>query len=70
MCMLAAPAQPGCQVQVKDVGINETHTLGVAESEDFIVHDQVDFIPNPDRWVNRVKISSLDPRVRAKAMCT
>lgn len=49
MCMLAAPAQPGCQVQVKDAGINETHTLDIAESEDFIVHDQGGCIPNPDR---------------------
>ena len=29
----AMPAQPGCRVRAKDVGINETHTLDIAESE-------------------------------------
>ena len=36
----------------------------------FIVHHQGGFIPNPDKWVNRMETSLPDPRVRAKAMRT
>ena len=45
-------------------------TLSVTESEAFIVHHQGGVIPNPNRWVNRMETSSLDPRVRTKAMRT
>lgn len=72
-----APAQPGCQVWAKDVwsrlmrsGLME-HALWMLQNQKpFYCTSPRGFIPNTDRWVNRMKTSSLNPQVRANAMCT